>query len=217
MSQSGPRSGHWVMAAQPPVMNGPSDATTVSRAVNQPRTNHRRPLWSRDQLSTNEGRAWRGGVSIRAEMRLEISGPGSGLSLVTTITHQAPHRATRPVWWHAAWIIYCCASDVRVMKNAKLKQQWKYWCAILCLFGFILSYCNVRVLSQSAGCRIVIPCLEPQWINHHSHPATATSPAQPSTTGAVIFKYRALVLVPVSRVLPFWHWCTPRDGFIKLP
>ena len=39
------------------LMNGPSDATTVSTAVNQPRTNHRRPLWSRDQLSANQGLA----------------------------------------------------------------------------------------------------------------------------------------------------------------
>ena len=41
----------------PALMNGPSDATTVSTAVNQPRTNHRRPLWSRDQLSANQGLA----------------------------------------------------------------------------------------------------------------------------------------------------------------
>ena len=39
------------------LMNGPSDATTVSTAVNQPRTNHRRPLWSRDQLCANQGLA----------------------------------------------------------------------------------------------------------------------------------------------------------------
>ena len=177
MSQSGPRSGHWVMAAQP------SDEWSV-------RCHHGEP---RCQSAADQSQAatvltwpalhqWGAGLARRSVNqgcagRLEISGPGSGLSLVTTITHQAPHRATRAGRWHAAWIIYCCASDVRVMKNAKLKQQWKYWCAILSLFGFILSYCNVRVLSQSAGCRIVIPCLEPQWINHHSHPATATSPA----------------------------------------
>ena len=62
----------------------------------------------------------------------------------------------------------------------------------------VVPECGLSHCHTLSGATMDQPSLTPR---HRHQP----SPAQPSTTGAVIFKYRALVLVPVSRVLPFWH------------